>query len=165
MEVIIITMLIIGLVLIVVSMLMIKKDEYSRKNLNQKLDDAVNVVNYSLDNFEIQTNEFNKTCELIFVEIDEKYQELLYLYNLIEEQQINSVAQNNEYTKLEEQENIIEEKIEKPKKKVDNRFIFKNKNAVEIFKLYDDGVPISEIAKSLSIGQGEVKLMLNIRKA
>lgn len=168
MEVAIISMMIIGLILIVISVFLVKKDTKERENINQKLDEAFNIVNLSLDNFEAQTNEFNKTCELIFTEIGEKYQELLYLYSVIEEHKNNNkdILENNisEISSKNKEDTIIEvQKI--VEKKTDNSFIFKNKNAVEIFKLYDEGIPIPEIAKKLSIGQGEIKFMLNIRKA
>lgn len=161
-EIIIISMMIIGLILIVLSIFLIKKDTKERDEVNEKLDEAVKIVNLSLDSFEVQTNEFNKTCELIFSEIGEKYQELLYLYSVIEEYKQNNNDISEQNINQENQDEPIKEIVSK---KIDNSFIFKNKNAVDIFKLYDEGMTIPEIAKVLSIGQGEIRFMLNIREA
>ncbi len=163
----IIVMIFLGLVLIGVAIYLIKKEEKERQNLNVKLDEAFSSINDALDSFEEQTNDFNKTCELIFREIEEKYQELLYLYGLIEEKQSENSEddENQENTEDEVVENGSENKPKKNIKKTDNSFIYKNKNAQEIFRLHDEGMSVTDIAKTLSIGKGEVQLMLNIRKA
>ncbi len=171
MEKTIIVMIFLSLVLIGISIFLMKKEEKEREKLNIRLDEAFTSINTALDSFESQSNDFNSTCEMIFREIEEKYQELLLLYGLIEEQKNNQ--ENNDSEKSSEKPS---EKSSKPKqkkkeaekknaKKVDNSFIYKNKNATEIFKLYDEGMSINDIAKKLSIGKGEVQLMINIRKA
>lgn len=173
-------MMTIGLVLVIISLFLIRKDEKNRENFNLKIDEAFESINNSLDDFYIQTDEFNSTCELIFTEIDGKYQELLYLYNLIEEQNAlindkNTLEKNNHLYELDNEIRILgtqnkkiveklQPKKENTKKQFNNNFIYSNKKAIEIFRLYDQGMSTIDIAKHLSIGQGEVKLMLNIRK-
>lgn len=160
MEQTIVIMIIIGLVLIGVSLYLIKKEDKEREKLNIKLDEAFASINTSMESFEKQNSDFNNTCELIFREIEEKYQELLLLYGLINEYKSDESRNNGEVEIKSELK-----KESKNKESVDNSFIYKNKNAKEIFKLYDEGMNISDIAKKLSIGKGEVQLILNIRKA
>ncbi len=161
MEQTILILIIIGFILIGVSLYLIKKEEKDRKELNLKLDEAFTSINDALESFDIQVSDFNNTCELIFREIEEKSQELFVLYGLIEEQKNNGVVENTKKKTNNKKSN----KQEPAKKTTDNSFIYKNKNATEIFKLYDEGMSVTEIAKKLSIGKGEVQLMLNIRKA
>lgn len=164
MEITIIVMMTLGFILIGVSLYLIKKEEKERESLNIKLDEAFSSINTALDSFEEQTNDFNNTCELIFREIEGKYQELLYIYDRIDEKQNEKLAEvsteNEKDIKNKKNKNSKQEK-----KKTDNSFIFKNKNAQEIFRLYDEGMSETDIAKTLSLGKGEVTLMLNIRKA
>ncbi len=176
MEIMISVMLIIGLVLMGVAIYLIKKEQKEREELNVRIDEAFELVNSALDSFEVQTSDFNSTCEMIFKEIEEKYQELFVIYGLIEEQKMNNELNKPNEVTLEATQITPEIPTEHPINNIpkvatqidDNKkkdFIYKNKNAEAIFKLYDEGFSVTEIAKKLSIGKGEVQLMLNIRKA
>ncbi len=171
MEVTIAIMLIIGSALMGISIYLIKKEQKDREELNIRIDEAFELVNSALDSFEVQTSEFNSTCEMIFKEIEEKYQELFVIYGLIEEQKSNSELDkenakqaNSNEDKLLDSNGANEQEAKKTDKKKKD-FVYKNKNAEAIFALYDEGVSINDIAKKLSIGKGEVQLMINIRKA
>ncbi len=179
-----IILMILGLVLMCASIFLIIKEQKDREKLELRLDEAFNSINIALETFDVQTTDFNKTVELIFREIEEKYQELFLLYGLIEEQK-NSVGEmSKERIALlksadgskvsadasSEIENKLieakpEAKAEAPKPTLHKDFLFKNKNAEQIFKLSDEGMGVADIAKKLSIGAGEVQLLLNIRKA
>lgn len=161
MELAIIIMLIIGFILIGVSIFLIKKEDKERAELNTKIDEVFNAINSSLEMIENNSAEFNNLCEIIFKETEEKYQELLLLYSLIDEQK----SKDTEKTKSADKNQKSDIQKSNAPKEQDNSFIYKNKNSKEIFRLYDSGVNISEIAKRLSIGKGEVQLILNIRKA
>lgn len=162
MEATIIVMLIIGFILIGVSIFLIKKEDKERAELNTKIDEVFTSINSSLEMIENNSVEFNNLCEIIFKETEEKYQELLLLYSLIEEQKSKDTDKPESDNKNQIQNQTQKDDISRIK---DNSFIYKNKNSKEIFKLYDSGVSISDIAKRLSIGKGEVQLILNIRKA
>lgn len=169
MEATIIFLLVVGLVLIIVSIYLIKKEDKERAELNVRIDDVFKAVNSSLEMIDNNSTEFNNLCELIFREIDEKYQELLTIYSLIEQykSEFENVDISNEDVNVKKNDDKKSNNKDELKKLVstyDDAFVYKNKNAKEIFSLYDSGMSINNIAKKLSIGKGEVQLMLNIRK-
>lgn len=169
MEITIIIMLVIGMALMITCLVLIKKDEKNMTELNHRIDDAFSTINSSIEMIDNNTTEFNQLCELVFSEIDGKYQELLTLYSLIEEQKkqgvniqtdsLNANVKQNKKSKQNKNNKTIS-----ASKNYDDSFIYKHKNAKEIFKLYDSGMNQSDIAKKLSMGTGEVQLILNFRK-
>ena len=87
--------------------------------------------------FEDAITEMNKIAVLINEEIDEKYKQTLFLYNLMgdkahakKEHKYKSIPKANIYDKVRE--------------------------------LFTGGETITEIAKALGIGQGEVKLIIDL---
>ncbi len=197
MEQTIIILIVVGLVLICTSIFLIIKEQKQREKLDLRLDEAFTSINTALETFDVQSTDFNKTVELIFREIEDKYQELFLLYGLIEDQK-NSLSElsknsSNMLKKAElekvsanlskdisnkivgvksvETTEVVTKPLEAISKtseattQLNKEFIFKNKNAEQIFKLSDQGMTVGEIAKILSIGKGEVQLLLNIRKA
>lgn len=169
MEITIVIMLVIGIALMITCIILIKKDEKSMTELNHRIDDAFSTINSSLEMIDNNATEFNQLCELVFNEIDEKYQELLTLYSLIEEQKkqgfIPEVKSSNVNVKQNKKSKQNKNnKTISASKNYDDSFIYKHKNAKEIFALYDSGMNQSDIAKKLSMGTGEVQLILNFRK-
>lgn len=142
----------IGIFLIEYSLLMYKKEKEEREKLYTKLDEAFLLMNNLFNKLHDETDSFNDLAENIFNEANEKHDELLTIYNLIQT------------SNKKPQENISEKNIEK-EKKVKNSFKPKNSQSEEIFALYDSGQSIEEIAKNLSIGRGEIEFLLNLRKA
>ncbi len=152
-QILMIILIFVGLVLIGGSMYQIKKEAENNKELSFKVDEAFTMINNSIEEYEQRTSEFNNVAEIIFKEVDEKYQELLLLYGMI-----------NEYKEKNITDNSYDDEGVKSKVKYDS-FIYKNKNSLKIFELYDGGMPVDKIAKKLKIGIGEVQLIINLRKA
>jgi DNA-binding NarL/FixJ family response regulator len=102
-------------------------------------------------------------------ELDEKYQSMLFLYNLLEdkkkeivEMNANSIAGN---AAAEQQTlNITgHEQTPAPKRRRAKPSAVNPKHK-EILKLANEGQKPAEIAKELNMGQGEVRLILDLAK-
>ncbi len=174
--------IIIGIFFIIISLFLFNSD----KNNTSEYFEASNTfkaLDVSISEIDKAMEELNDTSKYIFKEIEEKYQELLFLYSLIDEKK-NEIADiyKTKYT---------DEKIEKPvvdnlkdiytKINIEHRnspntakeslLKIKQKNKIaespyfnEIVAFSKEGFSVSEIAKKLNIGQGEVKLILNLER-
>ena len=102
-------------------------------------------------------DEINKTSRIVLDEIEKKYQAMLFLYNLLEEKkkEINAVLEQP--VKLAAN---TPSEIKPPAKK--QQSAKQNARNEKIFQLSEEGMQINEIAKELNIGQGEVKLILDL---
>lgn len=145
------------------------------------------------EGLERKIEEINSRSETILLEIEKKQKELLQLYNLIDEQKREITKSKidiciDEPVKVEnvgsmpeikrnkknkskpqpknfaEKTNIEPDMTEKAKEPVKQTFALNNPKHNEILNLSEKGMEPSEIAKSLGIGQGEVKLILELRK-
>lgn len=177
-------MLIVGISCVIISLLLpkekIKEEEIEitkahEELLEKKEDNLIKTINEADDAIE-QLNDISKQ---IFLQQEEKYQELLYLYEIIEQKKkeltdISEASLKNkenmavkldkeieEQDILELKENIIEKKSEKKSDKNINEIISKYD---EIFELSRQGLSIVEIARKLNMGQGEVGLILDFKK-
>jgi DNA-binding NarL/FixJ family response regulator len=93
-------------------------------------------------------------------EMDQKYSELLFLYNLIDEKKkaievpVQQVIAPDISNKIEDfpkpQQNILPPKPPNPR-------------LARILEMKQGGMSIAQIAKELDMGQGEVSLMINLR--
>ena len=141
--------------------------------------------------FEICINELNKIGNLIKSDLDAKYKEILFLYNLMEEKHkqiealvsksktrdsFNEVAREVDakevmpaYEELYDFDEFVEQDFPEPDSEpispvqndsdVSRAFIPDHK---VILSMSERGLGIADIARELGIGQGEVKLILNI---
>lgn len=177
-------MLIVGISCVIISLLLpkekIKEEEIEITKVHEELlekkeDNLIKTINEADDAIE-QLNDISKQ---IFLQQEEKYQELLYLYEIIEQKKkeltdISEASLKNkenmavkldkeieEQDILELKENIIEKKSEKKSDKNINEIISKYD---EIFELSRQGLSIVEIARKLNMGQGEVGLILDFKK-
>ncbi len=114
------------------------------KNTDQKLDKLDN----SLKEAENIIFELDDLSNSVRKEIDEKYQEMLQLYSILDEKKNESIAEKTqaEYKKINKNLRPVSEKASKIK------------------SLYDQGYTVSKIAQLLKIGQGEVNLTLNLNR-
>lgn len=126
----------------------IKKDEKESDDFLKV--EAVNaLINKSIEEADSAIEQLNGLSNDVFKEFEEKYQELLFLYQLIDEKKIMTET-NSSYNK-----------------KIDNKskeFKFNNSNLDEIKKLQAQGMSLSEISKKLGMGQGEVKFIMELGK-
>ncbi len=120
---------------------------------------AKNDSDKTLEEIDKTMDELNNTSKAIFAELEEKYQELLFLYSLIDEKknEVANLYKNTDF-KIKDSQNEMPEVVIKEAK------VFKNPRLKEIEELKNQGLSISEIAKKLNIGQGEVKLILELEK-
>lgn len=177
-----------------------KRNKKERTLLYNKLEEAFLLMNNLFEKIETETDSFNSMAEGIFNEIDEKHDELVTVYNLINTQ-AKSIKENiNEqpvnqptkelpkeppnkpsidktgikkieiinYDQIEEENwklNLLTGEIININHSQDLKFSYKhpNKQAEEIYELIDMGKSVEEVSKSLSIGIGEIQLLLNLR--
>jgi len=140
--------------------------EESIERLKDTISDADNSI-----------TEFSKISQNIFEEINFKHKELLYLYSIIEKKQIQNsdkinlnsnsnkemlVAKTMEIIAAKNIENI--ENTDFLNEIKGNVMNYTNSKYKEIVNLKNSGMNISEIAKSLNIGQGEVMLVLEMER-
>lgn len=157
MEVLIFIIMIVGIVITAYSFVKIRKEEEQDQRMkNFDLEDRAESLNKTRDEAEDTIYELNLVSENILDEIELKYQELLFLYNLIDEKEKASHLINN--IDIEVDNSTLDEKTKA------NVIIPTNPKYKEIFKLSNDGETIPSIARNLGIGQGEVKLILELGK-
>jgi len=182
------------------ALLVMRRREQSRKdsiNIEKSIADLDAALDASLA-------EINKMGALVLKDIDEKYQAMLFLYNLMEDKQkelTNEVWKSQEghsealdgdvvsdmvaqyieahSAKLrliqEASENVTEEddfsegehskgvdEVPAPHLIFSKRPTFANPRHKQIWEMHEQGVNVPDIAKELSMGQGEVKLILEL---
>ena len=171
-------------VLIVVLFLTTVVSVIAMVRLRRKADTA---SGESLDaGFEICISELNKLGNLIKSDLDAKYKEILFLYDLIEDKhkQIDALVKNMRksfddvveeaevkevmpaYEELYNFEEFVPQRIPEPynepaqiEPEHPRSFVPDHK---AILQMSEQGLAVADIAKELGIGQGEVKLILNI---
>lgn len=158
-----------GIIFIIISFVL--KDKGNKKELREDVEEEMKPDSNFLDHEEMIAEidhkifELNDYSSFIKKELNDKHKELLFLYQLITEKEknINKLAKTS-IRKLEEgtelAESIIKpQTMEFQEEIVDNTI--KNSNK-EIFDLYEKGYSVTDIAKTLAIGKGEVKLILDL---
>ena len=128
-------------------------DEVSYYNIESR----IKAIDSSIDEADSAINELTGVSKNILSDIDNKYQELLYLYNLIDEK------------KKELKKEVVEAGSTKTRafrqpQVTDNteRAAFSNPKLTDILEMQKNGKNIAEIAKTLNMGQGEVSLILGL---
>jgi DNA-binding NarL/FixJ family response regulator len=164
-----ITLVIIGLILIVWSFF-IGDNEKNPNNINE-LEDYEEFKS-RVEDINQKILDLNEYSEFAKSELDSKHRELLFLYQLINEKQ-KEIAQNG--AESINKNIFINDKVNDNKKIQDYKKSVKSTDAEliageldsenhnkRIIELSEQGYSISEIAKLLDIGQGQVKLVLNL---
>jgi DNA-binding NarL/FixJ family response regulator len=145
----------------------------------QKNADLVTTVQEADDAIE----QLNSLSNHIFEKQEQKYQELLYLYQMIDEKkqelldiQKDTVNLNVKKNTLEDDNSIEIQELEKGMVDSSASMKFdelgKSKDEVstkmtkneQILRLKDQGLSVTQIAKQLNIGQGEVSLVLELKR-
>jgi len=164
-----------------VSMFIMRGREQNREEV-RAVEDVVAELDKSLD---AAITEINKMGALVQKDITDKHNEILFLYNLIldKHKEIENVKDGDIISEMVEQylqthsaqlqllaeENailnstpeIIEVEVEEVKKER-KRPVFTNPKHEEIWNRRELGQTNAEIAKDMNIGQGEVKLILDL---
>lgn len=149
--------IVIGIGVIIFSIIKFKPEE----NSNTDVDKTVEKLATSIGEADNAIEEINKLSRNVLDEINIKYQELLYLYSLIDEKEreLSSTYKNIDVSI----QNTTDSKPAKPRN-VASVVNANNPKHKEILELKNNGLNISEIAKKLNLGQGEVTLVLELGK-
>lgn len=152
---------------------------YAYKNLKNekkieidtsKYDEMFDILNISVDEANKSGEDLNKMATEIFTELENKHQELMVIYKLIDEkgdkaekgeprsqkiQATNKVVEHNKdlNTIPNEFKINIESNMQNTKKS--------NKKKEDVLALKNQGMDVDEIAKKLSLGKREVKLIID----
>ena len=153
-NVVLIILLCVGFVFIVIGVL--KKETKDNDEFFIEAGQSIKLVKDAVKDADNAVEQLNLLTEDMLNEFDEKYQELIFLYQLIDDMKnLESKDYNSDFY-----ENFND--MKKDNKKYNNTI--NNPKLKEIIKLREEGKNISEISKSLNIGQGEVKLIMELNK-
>ncbi len=170
-NILVILSIIVGIMFIVISFfLKDKKDKEIAQNNTQEPIAPISSPITSIDEEDIMKEinhkilELNDYASFIKKEISGQHKELLFLYQLIaeKEKKLKHVANtgslvDEQLVRVQSQSTTREPN--KPVATLNNMIVENNK---EIFDLYKKGLSVTEIAQSLNIGKGEVKLILDL---
>ena len=128
-------------------------------------------------------NEFNAISQNIFEVMEAKYKEILFLYELLDQKKNIDINNTNNtmpsaptnvfpnkvaggFSHVKNKENLFHQPIRNESDDTNFMSVFKSANPKhkEINNLAQRGMSIAEIARSLNIGQGEVSLVLGMRR-
>lgn len=158
MEIALFVSVLVGIALVIFS-LILPKTEPPKESKQLPAINAEKTVELSIiqaeKSIEKSIEEFDKMSREVFEQLDQKYQELLFLYSLIDEKKSEIANLYSETSKIQQLPVLKPEKQE---------VIVSSPKHQEVKKLVQKGHDISEIAKMLGIGQGEVKLILDLGK-
>ena len=137
-----------------------KKNVDESFSLEDNIENKLKAIDSSVADADNAIGELSEMSSSMFKELEEKYQELLFLYNLLDEKKSEILPGGNrgKNVKVAEPENInvlINDITSKG---------YKNPKLKEIKELKDGGLSIAQIAKKLNMGQGEVSLILELGK-
>lgn len=157
---------IILIVLICVGFALIIYALFNKESNNNSIDlsdiEAVTeLINRSVSEADGAIEQLNSLSESIFKEFDEKYQELLFLYQMIQEKK-QAVLMNNSFIDIPDETEIYPE-VSNPGK-LSKKIVYDNPKLDEIQKLSNEGLSLAQISKKLNMGQGEVKLIMELGK-
>ncbi len=166
MQIIILAAVVVGILLIVLSLIFFRQHSMTGDGL---ADNTVKAIDASISEMDKTMEEFNELSKSIFEEIDARYQELLFLYSLIDDKKtaIDKIYKAPPPAPVPVQQKQSEP-AEIPRSKsaeaAASHFQSHPKRD-EIIHLRKQGIPVAEIAKQLDMGQGEVKLIIELEKA
>lgn len=172
----ILTFILIGIIIIIVSFLFSKYDHYVEeeeyKRHNKAKDERIDY-----DEVRDKILELNEYGEYLKDELDKKHKELLFLYQMILEKQkefqIDSLERQVGVSSLVGEENTssnhqVLKENSNSEHNVDDLDLMNKDQKInynkEILDLSLAGYKKHEIAKKLKIGQGQVELVLNLYK-
>jgi len=168
-----ILMLVVGGLLVVVSSFGFAKakNEEQGQAISQKL----GVLESSVTEADEAISELNDMSKTVFKEFENKYQELLFLYNLIDEKE-KRIGQGGSPSAMPEPANLAARAghaydqargLEEYAKRIDiivddGKKMDINPKFANVLDLHRKGKSIEEIAKQLDMGKGEISLILTL---
>ncbi len=144
-----------GIILVVIALLVTISN-----NKKQKRNEVITINNENANDPENTVSEIDKIAKQIFEEMEGKYQELLFLYSLIDEKKKEISTPVKPKEKREEKK---PEPEPAPIAKMPIRSV-KGSKFDKIEEMYDSGMSFADIARTLNMGQGEVALIYSLGK-
>ena len=189
-ETVILVSLIVGFFAITIfalgALIVVRRREQTRHD-SKGMDDAIARMDSALDSALV---EINKIGTLVKSEMDEKYQAMLFLYDLIDnkkkeieeipevdttmisqylESHVAKLNMSHSLSEvLEDDINPIDVLLNREVEEIEEvevvreRPVFANPRHAQIWDLRQEGKAVSEIAKEMGMGKGEVQLILNL---
>lgn len=132
------------------------ESDYSANNIENKL----KAIDTSVADADNVIGELSDISSSVFKELDDKYQELLFLYNLVDEKkkELLGTGVKDELMRTDNAKgiNILVNDTVVP--------AYKNPKLKKITELERSGMSVGEIAKELGMGKGEVSLIMELGK-
>ena len=156
-----IVMMVIGACLVVYGAFFGNKKEGSAEEVDElvTLAQKLNSLESTVFEADEAANILDDMTKSVFKEFDSKYQEMLFLYNLIDEKQKKLVGAGQ---KVDVVAGISSKPLEKGTIALQNQKITINPKYANVLELNDKGKSIEEIARQLNMGKGQVALILNL---
>ena len=134
-----------------------------REHKRAEDDDAARTAVEKIDNAaDMVINEINNTARLALDEINEKYQAMVFLYSLLDEKKKEISALTASNTEARPAAGSRKAAVTASNNRPAALPIEKNAHHKRVMALYQEGLSVSEIAKRLGIGRGEVQLMVDL---
>ena len=146
-----------GIILILYALASNKEKPAEKDRPSFDVEKTVKTIDYSVSEADQAANELSDLSKNIFKEFDGKYQELLFLYSLIDEKK-KELMSSGDKNELEAYESAVDIVVSD----ATPRAKFKNPKLKEILDLKKSGMSDENIAKSLDMGSGEVKLIMGL---
>ncbi len=166
--------IIVGILLLVFALFLFTVDNKNSPNQYFEASNTIRALETSVEEIEKTMDELNATAKTIFDELDGKYNELLFLYQLIDAKKTETAqtyhlteaagsggklkAGNGRKAQAFQAESLQQGPLKQDSKAMDNPRL------KEILALKNEGMTVSDIAQKLDMGQGEVKLILELGK-
>ena len=144
--------MVIGFIMIIVSILNINK--YNNATPISNIDDYIKKMKNTIDQADLAIDDLNLMSEEIFKRFDKKQKQLLFLYETKKKKK--NVSNNKFDIKIGEDTLNLN-----TKQKYTSSL---HPMASKINELYEQNMSVSEIAKTLNMGKGEVELIINLGK-
>lgn len=166
---------IVGIILVVISLILgVKRTEEIEMNQLDSTTEKQNELIKVIEDADDAIEQLNSVSKSIFEEQEQKYQELLYLYQIIDDKKQELLNIFDKITSIESKrdlnEDIKEESFKvtdinnKNDKEDENGFTVTDSKHNEIIDLYNSGHTVTQIAQQLNMGQGEVSLIIELNK-
>ncbi len=153
---------------------------FDKSMYDNEINDANIKVKKSVEEVDDAILQLNNMSGLIMDEMQGKYKELLFLYQMIEDKKNDFLKLTPASTNSDSQsKSIPKEEINEPDSN-DNLTVDTDNNPTEepeanlpshenekfsqVISLYDSGLSITEIGKKMGIGKGEVQFIIEIYK-
>lgn len=158
--------IIIGIGLVIFSLIQFSIHKKSDSTENSDISYAFESIEKSIIKIDKTVDEFERLSNKSLKEMDDKYQELLFLYTLMDDKKAE-VSNLDTPLVYKSPKNNSAQPISSSNKNINSkeRAVINNPKLTAIIELEQQGLSISEIAKQLDMGQGEVKLILELGRA